>query len=41
MKQLLPPLTQDLIDAFVASAGLWLARLLAILFNPRAASTCA
>jgi hypothetical protein len=38
MKQLLPPLTQDLIDAFIASAGLWLARLMALLFNPRAAN---
>ena len=37
MKQALPPLTQDLIDAFIASAGLWLARLMAILFSPRAA----
>jgi hypothetical protein len=38
MKQNLPPLTQDLIDAFIASAGLWLARLMALLFNPRAAA---
>jgi hypothetical protein len=38
MKQQLPPLTQDLIDAFTASAGLWLGRLAALLFNPRAAA---
>ena len=37
MKHALPPLTQDLIDAFIASAGLWLARLTAILLSPRAA----
>jgi hypothetical protein len=36
MKHALPPLTQDLIDAFVASAGLWLGRLAAILLSPRA-----
>src|SRR5262245_12028869 len=37
MKQILSPLTKDLIEALAASAGLWLGRLLAILFSPRAA----
>ena len=32
----LPPLTQDLVDAFFASATLWLVRLMGVLFNPRA-----
>ena len=34
----LPPLTKDLADAFIASATLWLARLLGLLFHPRAAT---
>ena len=38
MKHNLPPLTKDLIDAFIASAGLWLARLMVLLFSPRAAN---
>ena len=33
----LPPLTKDLVEAFTASATLWLARLLSLLFSPRAA----
>ena len=38
MKQTpLPPLTKDLVEAFMASATLWLARLLGLLFSPRAA----
>src|SRR5262245_40936069 len=37
MKHVLSPLTKDLIEALLASAGLWLGRLLAILFSPRAA----
>src|SRR5688572_26697457 len=32
----LPQLTKDLVDAFAASATLWLARLMSLLFNPRA-----
>jgi hypothetical protein len=32
----LPPLTRDLVEAFMASATLWLARLMGVLFNPRA-----
>ena len=36
MKHTSPLLTQDLIDAFIASAGLWLMRLGVLLFNPRA-----
>jgi hypothetical protein len=34
----LPPLSKDLVDAFTASATLWLLRLLALLLNPRAAN---
>jgi hypothetical protein len=34
--QALPPLTKHLVDAFIASATLWLIRLLGLLFNPRA-----
>ena len=30
----LPPLTKDLVEAFMASAALWLARLMGVLFNP-------
>jgi hypothetical protein len=36
-QQALPPLTKDLVDAFFASATLWLARLLGLLLHPRAA----
>ena len=32
----LPPLTKDLVVAFMASATLWLVRLMALLFSPRA-----
>ena len=32
----LPPLTQHIVDAFFASATLWLMRLLGVLLNPRA-----
>jgi hypothetical protein len=38
MKHALPPLTKDLVDAFLASAWLWLGRLLAVLISPRAES---
>ena len=37
-QQTLPPLTKDIVDAFFASATLWLARLLGLLLNPRAAA---
>ena len=33
----LPPLTKDLVEAFMASATLWLVRLMGLLFSPRAA----
>ena len=33
----LPPLTKDLVEAFMASATLWLVRLMSLLFFPRAA----
>jgi hypothetical protein len=36
MKHVLSPLTKDLIEAFLASAGLWLARLMGVLLAPRA-----
>ncbi len=36
MKHALPPLTQDLLEAFVASAVAWAVRLLGILLQPRA-----
>src|SRR5688572_8907401 len=32
----LPPLTKHLVDALIASATLWLVRLLGVLLNPRA-----
>jgi hypothetical protein len=34
----LPPLSKDLVEAFMASATLWLVRLAGLLFSPRAAS---
>jgi hypothetical protein len=38
MKHMLSPLTKDLIEALVASAGLWLGRVLAALLSPRASN---